>query len=291
MSKKQEKIILDLQRLLKTQNFKTVEEAQKFVEQLRSQTIPEFETEALTPEEQAQNLVYQAREEEDIIAADKKIFQAFILDPECVEAFEFLGEEAFTPLQSLIFYKNGFASARRKLGEKFFDKNKGQFWGLHETRPFMRCLLGFGMALYSLDQKEQALNIYLELLTLNPNDNQGVRDQAMLYCLELLKLEKYEALYKQFGDEATAFSSFNRALYLFIKDGDSIVGREVLQKARMINNHVLGLLLSKKELPEMGEHYGIGDKNEAVYYLTFARPVWQSTPNALAWLTAVYQKR
>jgi len=37
--------------------------------------------------------------------------------------------------------------------------------------------------------------------------------------------------------------------------------------------------------------YGFGDKNEAVFFCTFAKEVWKAKPGAIAWLEAVYNKR
>ena len=121
MSNNRDKMMLDLQRLLAAQNFQSMEEAQKFMEKLKGQRIDEMP--ASTPEGRAQDLVYEAREMQPGIVTDKMMFSALKLDPECVEAFEYLAETAASPLQSLIFYRNGMNAGRRKLGENFFEKN------------------------------------------------------------------------------------------------------------------------------------------------------------------------
>src|SRR5712691_9163753 len=115
MDKQHEKAMLDLQRLLKTQDFKSIEDAQEFVNKnVVGQKIPSFDKEALTMEEQAQDLVYQAIEEEDVIAADALIFQALLYDPDSAEAYEYLGDMAGSPMASLLLYKNGFTAARKQ---------------------------------------------------------------------------------------------------------------------------------------------------------------------------------
>lgn len=292
MDRKHEKAMLDMQRLLKTQNFNNIEEAQAFMNKhLVGQKIPSFDKEALTPQEQAQDLVYQAIETDDIMESDKLVFMALQLDPDCAEAFEYLGDLAGTPMASMFLYKNGYTAARKRLGEKFFKENKGHFWGIHETRPFMRCLKNYAECLYTLDQKESAISNFFELLTLNPNDNQGIRDQAGLYCLELGKIDSFEKLCQEYGEDPTAFHHFNNALCEFIKFGDAVISRTALAKAREINKHVLQLMLTKKELPQVPDHYSLGDKNEAVFYCVLAKDVWHAVPNAIAWLDAIYNKR
>lgn len=291
MNKSQEKASLDLQRLMQAANLKTKEDFERFASQMVGKTIPSFEPTALTAEEQAQDLVYKASEEEDVFIADNLVFNALQLDPTCVEAYEYLGDQSDSPLQSMMFYKNGFEIAERKLGKAFFKKNKAHFWLIHETRPYMRCMKNYAECLYLLNRKELALETYFFLLELNPNDNQGVRDYAGLYSLELGQIERYEALHKTYNDDVAAFHYFNYALFRFIQLGDCQESRTALAEAREANNFVLQLMLSKKELPELAGIYGFGDKNEAVFYCTFAKEVWKAKPGAIAWLEAVYNKR
>jgi len=288
MSKNREKIMHDLQRLLASQNFQSKEEAEKFMDKLKGQSIGEG---SATPEGRAQHLVYEAREIRSALDADKKIFSALKLDPECVEAFEYMAEFAVSPLQSLIFYRNGMNAGRRKLGEKFFEENKGRFWALHETRPFMRCLFGYAMTLYELDEKQAALNLFKELLTLNPNDNQGARDYAMLYSLDLLQPDVFDEIQSRYAGDRSTFRLFNKTLHIFKKEGDTAAAREMLQQARLQNGHVMAFLMSDKTLPPGGSEYVKGEKSEAVYYATVARGVWHHTPGAQAWLNNVYRKK
>jgi tetratricopeptide (TPR) repeat protein len=142
-----------------------------------------------------------------------------------------------------------------------------------------------------LGQKEAALISFFELLELNPNDNQGIRDQAGLICLELDKFSQYEELYRQFEDDDTAFHLFNYCLYLFLQQGNTEVSREALTKARHYNKHVIHLMNNKKPLPPLPEMFGFGDKNEAIYYCTLAKPVWQGKSGAIDWMALIFQNR
>ena len=47
-------------------------------------------------------------------------------------------------------------------------------WGWLENRPFLRCLHGLALARYDDGEIEEALGLFLELLSLNPNDNQEI---------------------------------------------------------------------------------------------------------------------
>ena len=48
-------------------------------------------------------------------------------------------------------------------------------WILIDNRPFMRCLHGYGIALWRLRRFKEAEEIFRRMLMLNPSDNQGVR--------------------------------------------------------------------------------------------------------------------
>jgi hypothetical protein len=48
-------------------------------------------------------------------------------------------------------------------------------WGLIYNRPFLRCLRGYGLCLWRLGRVAEALATFERILSLNPNDNQGVR--------------------------------------------------------------------------------------------------------------------
>jgi hypothetical protein len=60
--KEHEKMMRDLQRILGTQEFKSKEELEKFMNNLMKHPIPSFPKEALTFQEQAQDLVFEVCE-------------------------------------------------------------------------------------------------------------------------------------------------------------------------------------------------------------------------------------
>jgi hypothetical protein len=48
-------------------------------------------------------------------------------------------------------------------------------WGLIHNRPFLRCLHGYALCLWRLERIPDAQRVFERILSLNPNDNQGVR--------------------------------------------------------------------------------------------------------------------
>ncbi len=283
MSKQHNKMMTDLQRLLGTQDFKSEADLNKFMDSIVAQQIPSFPKEALNFQEQAQDLVYEAYKLTPT-KAKRSIEKALQLDGNCIEAFEFLGSMENTAEIASAFYEKGIAIGRQMFGGKYLKEYKGAFWGIHETRPFMRCMQGYSECLYTMGNVKGCVVVLEEMIGLNPNDNQGVRDQLLLYLIQLDEKEKFEKYDKMFEKDGMAFSLFNRALFAFKTEGESGNANKQLQKALKQNKFVAAQLLSKKPITNLADHYSFGDENEAGYYAHFAQHIWQSTNGAMSWL-------
>jgi tetratricopeptide (TPR) repeat protein len=284
MSKNHDKLMTDLQRLLASQEFKSVDEAKKFMESIMGKPVPSFPQEALSPQERAQDLVFEAYDL-PLPQAKKKIEEALKLYPDLIEAYEFLGSAENIAEIAITFYEKGITIGRRIFGGQYLEEHKGMFWGFHETRPFMRCLQQYADCLYTMGKVKECVAVLEEMIELNPNDNQGVRDQLLLYLLQLNEGKKFEKYAKMFKEDCMAFPLFTRALFAFKIEGESDNANKLLKKALKQNKFVTKKLLSKKPITDLADHYGYGDENEADYYAFFAQPIWQNTKGAMAWLS------
>jgi len=273
----------DLHRLLDKQEFKSEKDLKKFLDSMLMKPIPEINTEDLSKEERAQDLVEEAYEL-PIRDAIKNIDIALNFNPDCIEAYEFMGQIHKRIDSSLSYYEKGVNTGKRIFGGNYLKMNRGHFWGLHETRPYMRCMWHYADCLYKSGRKDSCISVLEEMIELNPNDNQGVRDQLMLYLLEQNEFKKFKMYEKLFKEDGGAFINFNRALYSFKNTGESEKSHGVLKTAIKENKFVLPMLISSKEQSQLPDSYGYGDKNEAKYYTVFAQKIWQLTPGAVKWL-------
>ena len=181
-------------------------------------------------------------------------------------------------------YKQGVAAGEKIIGDKF-QKAVGHFWGILETRPYMRARLGLAHALWNVGEREEAVPHLREMLSLNPDDNQGVRYNLAAFLLGLDHDEELAALLDQFPDEDSATWAYTKALLAFRKSGDSADARKLLVAAKKTNKHVPAFFLQKKPLPaEQPPFYSPGDENEALIYLSGFLSGWKSTPGAISWL-------
>ena len=102
--------------------------------------------------------------------------RALAEDATHVEANILLAESTRHAERRIELFRNAKEMAMAQLGS-MMDEEVGHFWGITETRPFMRATHGLADALYDAGQTHEAIAQYQELLRFNPNDNQGVRYQ------------------------------------------------------------------------------------------------------------------
>ena len=125
---------------------------------------------------QAQELMYEAWDagaKRERIALAKRALEISDL---CADAHVLLAEEvAKTLVEARRHYEAGVAAGERALGAQAFERDAGHFWGLLETRPYMRARAGLAECLWAAGERAAAIGHYRDMLRLNPNDNQGLR--------------------------------------------------------------------------------------------------------------------
>ena len=64
--------------------------------------------------------------------------QALAIDPDCCEAMLILAERISDPEEAIPQLQRAVDAGARQLGAERFEKDAGHFWGIFETRPYMR---------------------------------------------------------------------------------------------------------------------------------------------------------
>lgn len=234
----------------------------------------------------AQKVIYEALECPDSIKRGEMALEALKISKNCVDAYVLLAKEfAATPEEALELYEAGLKAGRHFLGENYFEENAGHFWGLVETRPYMRAMEGMASVLWNMGEKYKSINTYLEILRLNPNDNQGIRYNLYNLMLEEDRDEELKKILDRYKCDTDPMWLYTSALWHFRKEGNSFLSMGFLRNAITANSHVPTYLLGKKESPENLPHYMTsGQWDEAVAYAVDAIGVWQKTPGAREWL-------
>lgn len=287
-----EQMMRDLTRLLNDQQFESIEEANQFVQELMAGGQPIPTTEPRSDLDRAQEIIYQAAEARSRTQVIKLARRALMISPDCADGYVLLAETAAeTPAEAWAFYEAGVKAGQRALG-KTFEEDKGHFWGILETRPYMRARLGLANILWEMGRLEEAADHMAEMLVLNPNDNQGVRQLYITLLLELDDTRRLEKLIKQYPDDWSAAWKYSRALYEFRKQGPGAKAEALLSDAIAYNPHVPAYLLGKKKLPQTlpAPYYSPGDEIEAIDYAEDGIRPWTKIEGALAWLQEVVAK-
>jgi len=239
-----------------------------------------------TPLKEAQDLIYDAWEVDDSKRRVALARKALEISPDCADAYVLLAEETASSLtDALNLYRQGVEAGERALGKDAFEEDVGYFWGLLETRPYMRARAGLAECLWASGKHDEAIEHYKEMLRLNPNDNQGIRDLLMPRLIEMERDEEAEALFNEYLDDGMASRIYSRALLDFRKMGDSEISRKSLAAAVKKNKHIPAYLLGRKKMPRsLPEYYSPGAETEAVFYTKENLEAWKITPGALDWL-------
>lgn len=235
----------------------------------------------------AQQIMYRAWEERRPTRRVQLAQKALEVSPDCADAYVLLAEEeAETPAEACEYFEKGMQAGIRALGESYFtNEYEGKFWGLLETRGYMRARAGLAECLEYLDRSNEAIMHYEALLQLNPSDNQGIRYQLMGLLLRQNMNIQAGKLLEDYKDDSTAVWAYTRALLAFRRLGPSIQADAALRRALRVNPHVSPYLNGSKPLPEeLPETMGFGDENEAIDYAAEYFGNWWSTPGAVGWL-------
>lgn len=220
--------------------------------------------------------------------AEKRIAlarEALDLSPLCADAYLVLAEETADANDALELYRRAVAVGAEALGEAAFHDDVGSFWGLLQTRPYMRARHDLALALWRLGHRDEAVGHYREMLRLNPHDNQGIRYLLIDALLELGHEAEAGALLKAYKGDGSASWAWSAVLLAFRRTGNSAAANKALAKAVKANRHVPAYLLGDKPLPPtLPSFIGMGDESEAVAYAHDAADAWAAAPGAKDWV-------
>lgn len=233
----------------------------------------------------AERLVDSSLECSDPMLALGYALRAVRLNPAALDARVLLAIAAEGPRDEFIEELQAIvALGEADLGEKFFRENRGSFWGLIETRPYMRARSRLVEELYSAGRISEAIRHDEEMLQLNPTDNQGLRYSLLGYYLEIDDLAGAQRLLKEYKDEWSAMFAWGRILERYLA-GDLTGTVQALKQARKQNAGVEEFITGRKKLPkDRPEYYSSGDLSEALVCMDAIGAAWARHREAVQWL-------
>lgn len=280
-----ESVLADIHALIDGRDFESLDELNEFLHQSMIDGPPPKRA-PRTDLEKAQAVMYEAWESTGKRRVELAL-RALTISPLCADAFVLLAEEGTDMLsEAMGSYAMGVIAGRRAIAD-IFDESVGEFWGILETRPYMRARAGLAACLADTGEESAAAAIIQDMLVLNPGDNQGMRYRLVGLLFGLERWEELTQLLKAYGDEPTADWRYARALLSFLKNGAGAPANKLLLSALKVNSHVPPYILGVKDFPdELPEYFSIGDEAEAICCAANLKEAWSRTPRALDWLRA-----
>jgi tetratricopeptide (TPR) repeat protein len=276
-----ERMMADLHRLIAAKNFQSAEEVNAFLEALMRSDTPIDELAPPrpdTPLERAQEVMdqaYQAKGKRQRVALARKALE---ISADCVEAYLMLARESATTVaKATAYYTDALAAAERTLNPALFEQGAGHFWGIPETRPYMRARAGLAEGLIMSGYREEGMAHLRELLRLNADDNLGIRYLLLGLLIEAGAYDQATALLAQYKNERSTAWLYNRALLFWLQEGSTQRSRKALNEAIRYNPYVAEFAMGETELPEgFSGQLWPGADDEAMDYHDQWGHLWQA---------------
>ena len=163
------------------------------------------------------------------------------LDPDNIDAAVMVAELTASSIEKLIEkYKSLIEEAEEKLkAEGYFDYDCiGEFWGLFETRPYMRLLDKYSDNLVQCGKMRLAIAEYEKMLKLCENDNLGVRYRLMHLYVFLEDEQPALRLSKEYSDEESTQFLLPLSI-LYYKLGNLREANNYLKRLCAVNNDTI----------------------------------------------------
>jgi tetratricopeptide (TPR) repeat protein len=188
----------------------------------------------------------------------------------------------------ILLLREAVETAEKNFGEDFMRENTGHFWGIHNTRSYMRAKQDLAELLLRAGQTDEAIAEFEHMLELNPEDNQGIRDELVPLYLAQNLLEPARALMARYEQERTHFGGAAWAAVLERWLSHDLKGaHEALTEARSVNRHIEKYLSGRREFPsedERPEYFRPGDESEAKMVAVKMARVHRSHAGFATWL-------
>ena len=211
--------------------------------------------------------------------------QALAEDPTHVEANILLAESTRAVDRRIELFRSAKEIGKTQLGP-MLEEEVGHFWGITDTRPFMRACHGLATAFHEAGQTNEAIEQYREMLRLNLNDNQGVRYEVIPLLLAHNREAEAIQLLDQYREE-TAFWHYMKSLVEFRRDSLSAKSNKAMRSAFSANEHVVAQMQSNTP-PMFPDSYSLGSPEEAAICICELAAAWDETDGYVEWMFQQY---
>ena len=211
--------------------------------------------------------------------------------PEFLDAYHHLAmayDEMGKHDQALGLWQVAAEIGKNAFPDSFNPKTHRLPWADLENRQFLRVYHAWGLELLNMDTLG-AVKVFREMLSINPNDNKGIRALAIDCYFRLGKPEKVVSLCRRYRSDTMEQVLYGRPLALF-QLGQFEDAKAALQNAINCLPNVASELLKKTHRPPAGlnpQCVTVGGADQAFQYWQDQGQYWKKTDGALEFLSSV----
>lgn len=174
--------------------------------------------------------------------------------------------------KKLKMYKETMDKVKAYLEEENIvsDKDIGNYYGICETRPYMRTRNLYTRTLIELGRYKEALEHCKEMVKLSENDNLGVRFTLIGLYAMFEEFDKVQEVYKFYGDDRL-YMSLPLAISYY-KKADYRKCKSLLKKIDTYNHYIIDYITNENgrynhidEAFKNSDSYGFGTPEEAYF--------------------------
>ncbi|MHB8547487.1 MAG: tetratricopeptide repeat protein [Nitrosotalea sp.] len=185
--------------------------------------------------------------------------------------------------ESIELLQKGLLRSKELFPEGFVFGKSDLPWTVMENRPFLRMYCSLGLRFMDGGKMEKARKILEDILGMNPDDNQGLREVLCSCYFEAGDMQSVLELCNKYADDSTPAILFGRVLALF-KVGRMDEAERALREAVRYGGNVALEIMAKKhrKFKETGIGYvECGSKKEAGLYWNDFERYWDKTAGAV----------
>lgn len=181
--------------------------------------------------------------------------KALELEPDNLDAEVMVAELSTSSVEKLLDkYEVLLEKEAKKLEQEGYFEDIGDFWGIFETRPYMRLYYSYVQSLIDCGRIKSAVKHGSEMLRLCKNDNLGIRYRLMNLYTYLEDEESAIELFNRYEQEDSAMFLIPLSL-LYYKLGDLKKSAKYLKELKKTNKDTLEFFkgLSSGDMAFIGE--------------------------------------
>lgn len=237
-------------------------------------------------EKRALTLAHEAWQTTDAAQRVRLAQEALTLSSSAIEAYLTLAEEAEFPQEALDWLEKAVQAGERT-GAAAPQPGEAGLWTRRSARPYLRALQAKAETLEQLGRGAAALQVYQDLLRLNPPDHSGARYPALALLLRLRRDAEAEALSERYAEDDSPDWAFSRVLIAFRSGANPERAHALLDQAARQYPGVAAFLTGTTALLADPDEASSQAEADAAAYALRAYPIWWSTPGAIDWLRSL----